>query len=87
MKKTTVILLLIALILLLSCCSVNAYNYADSRRYTAGAATVTGRVFPKRPRVSLPVYAVPLTDTARAKHRTERGERPSPIPHFEPPAS
>ena len=44
MKKTTVILLLIALILLLSCCSVNAYNYADSRRYTAGAATVTGRV-------------------------------------------
>lgn len=51
------------------------------------AATVTGRVFSKRPRVSLPVYAVPLTDAARAKHRTERGERPSPIPHFEPPAS
>ncbi|MFK0403333.1 pyridoxamine 5'-phosphate oxidase family protein [Microbacterium sp. NPDC090225] len=49
--------------------------------------TVTGRVFPKRPRVTLPVYAVPLTDAARAQHRTERGERPSPIPHFEPPAS
>ena len=44
MKKTTVILLLIALCLLLSCCSVNAYKYPDSRRYTAGAANVNGRI-------------------------------------------
>lgn len=44
MKKPTVILLLIALCLLLSCCSVNAYHYSDSRRYTAGAAEVSGRI-------------------------------------------
>lgn len=44
MKKSTVILLLIALILLLSCCSVNAYRYPDSRRYSAGGTKVSGRV-------------------------------------------
>lgn len=44
MKKPIMILLLIALCLLLSCCSINAYKYPDSRRYTAGAANVNGRI-------------------------------------------
>lgn len=44
MKKSTVILLLIALCMLLSCCSVNACKYADSHRYTAGAADVSGHI-------------------------------------------
>jgi len=46
--------------------------------------SVTGRRFPKFPRFSPPVYAVPLTAGATAEHREQRAERPSPIPHFEP---
>ena len=44
MKKTIAMLLVIALGLLLAACSVSGYTYPDSRRYTAGGATVTGRV-------------------------------------------
>lgn len=51
------------------------------------ARSVTGRRFPKNPRIAPPVYAVPLTDEAAAEHQTQRGERPSPIPHFAPPAA
>ena len=46
---------------------------------------VTGRRFPKAGRNTPPVYAVPITDDARARHHEQRGERPDPIPHFEPP--
>lgn len=46
--------------------------------------SVTGRRFPKGPRIAPAVYAVPLTAAAAAEHREQRGERPSPIPHFEP---
>lgn len=50
------------------------------------ADVVAGRRFPRRPLAAPPVYAVPLTDEARAKHHEQRGERPAPIPHFEPPS-
>ncbi|OAN41128.1 hypothetical protein A4X16_12455 [Microbacterium sp. H83] len=46
---------------------------------------VTGRRFPKFAPIMSPAYAVPITDKARAQHREKRGERPAPIPHFEPP--
>ncbi|MCT1394657.1 pyridoxamine 5'-phosphate oxidase family protein [Microbacterium sp. p3-SID338] len=45
---------------------------------------VTGREFPKHPRRAPAVYAVPLSASAEAEHRTQRGERPFPIPHFGP---
>lgn len=44
MKKTMTILLLLGLCAALCSCSVNMYSYSDSRRYTAGGTTVTGRV-------------------------------------------
>lgn len=46
--------------------------------------SITGRRFPKAPRIAPAVYAVPLTAAAAAEHREHRGERPSPIAHFEP---
>ncbi len=49
-------------------------------------SVVTGRRFPKAGRNTPPVYAVPITDDARARHHEQRGERPDPIPHFEPPS-
>ena len=48
-------------------------------------SVVTGRRFPKFAPIMSPAYAVPITDKARAQHREKRGERPAPIPHFEPP--
>ncbi len=51
------------------------------------ARSITGRRFPKNPRIAPAVYAVPLTDEAAAEHRSQRGERPSPIPHFAPPTA
>lgn len=47
---------------------------------------VTGRRFAKAGRTTPPVYAVPITDAARARHHEQRAERPDPIPHFEPPS-
>ena len=46
MKKSTKILLTVILLLVLgSCaCSVSGYTYKNSGRYTAGNATVTGKV-------------------------------------------
>ncbi|MEV7609367.1 pyridoxamine 5'-phosphate oxidase family protein [Microbacterium sp. NPDC089320] len=49
------------------------------------ASTITGRRFPRRALAAPPVYAVPATEDARAAHHGQRGERPDPIPHFEPP--
>lgn len=45
---------------------------------------ISGRRFAKTPPAVPPVYAVPLTDTARAEHRSLRNERPQPIAHHEP---
>lgn len=50
------------------------------------ASEITGRRFPKVARPTPPVYAVPVTETARSRHQELRGERPAPIPHFQPPA-
>lgn len=46
---------------------------------------VTGRRFAKTTPTTDPVYAVPVTEAARASHAKARGERPSPIPHYSPP--
>lgn len=50
------------------------------------ASSITGRRFPKIARPTPPVYAVPVTEAARSRHQELRGERPAPIPHFEPPS-
>lgn len=44
MKRVSLILLLIVLCIVLCSCAINTYNYDHARRYTAGGATVTGRV-------------------------------------------